>query len=53
MAKHRNPRPKVSKRPTPDNPDVETGILIRLLYDDLEATRAGESVPTSDRREIA
>ena len=40
MAKHRNPRPKVSKRPLPDNPDVETGVLIRLLYDDLVEVEA-------------
>ena len=33
--KHRNPRPKVPKRPAPDNPDVEAGILIRPLYEDL------------------
>ena len=40
MAKHRNPRPKVPKRPLPDNPDVETGVLIRLLYDDLVEVEA-------------
>jgi hypothetical protein len=40
MAKHRNPRPKVSKRPLPDNPDVEAGILIRLLYEDLVEVEA-------------
>jgi hypothetical protein len=28
MAKHRNPRPKVPKRPIPDNPDSKTGVLI-------------------------
>jgi hypothetical protein len=42
MSKHRNPRPKVSKRPTPDNPDpdAETGVLIRLLYEDLVEVEA-------------
>jgi len=40
MTRHRNPRPKVSKRPTPDNPDAETGILIRLLYEDLVEVEA-------------
>ena len=35
MVKHRNPWPKVPKRPSPDNPDAETGVLIRLLYEDL------------------
>jgi hypothetical protein len=33
MAKHRNPRPKVSKRPTPDNPDPD--VLVTRLYGDL------------------
>jgi hypothetical protein len=33
MAKHRNPRPKVSKRPPPDNPDP--GVLVERLYGDL------------------
>ncbi len=33
MAKHRNPRPKVHKRPTPDNPDP--GIMMERLYGDL------------------
>lgn len=33
MAKHRNPRPKVSKRPTPDNPDPS--VLVERLYGDL------------------
>ena len=41
MSKHRNPRPKVSKRPTPDNPDSEAGVLIRLLYDDLVLVEVG------------
>jgi hypothetical protein len=45
MAKHRNPRPKVPKRPTPDNPYVETGVLIRLLYEDLVEVEA----PCRDR----
>jgi hypothetical protein len=38
MAKHRNPRPKVSKRPTPDNPDPD--ILIERLYGDLVEVEA-------------
>jgi hypothetical protein len=38
MAKHRNPRPKVPKRPTPDNPQL--GILIALLYEDLVEVEA-------------
>lgn len=33
MAKHRNPRPKVSKRPTHDNPDPD--VLVARLYGDL------------------
>lgn len=33
MAKHRKPRPKVSKRPPPDNPDP--GVLVERLYGDL------------------
>jgi hypothetical protein len=33
MSKHRNPRPKVPKRPTPDNPDP--GVLVGRLYSDL------------------
>jgi len=33
MSKHRNPRPKVPKRPTPDNPDP--GALLERLYGDL------------------
>jgi hypothetical protein len=40
MAKHRNPRPKVSKRPPPDNPDAKTGVLIALLYEDLVEVEA-------------
>ena len=40
MAKHRNPRPKVPKRPPPDNPDAETGVLIALLYEDLVEVEA-------------
>jgi len=40
MAKHRNPRPKVPKRPIPDNSDAEVGILIRLLYEDLVEVEA-------------
>lgn len=38
MAKHRNPRPKVPKRPSPDNPEL--GILIALLYEDLVEVEA-------------
>ena len=38
MSKHRNPRPKVPKRPTPDNPDP--GVLATLLYDDLVEVEA-------------
>ena len=38
MAKHRNPRPKVPKRPSPDNPQL--GILIALLYEDLVEVEA-------------
>jgi hypothetical protein len=38
MAKHRNPRPKVSKRPPPDNPEL--GVLIALLYEDLVEVEA-------------
>jgi len=40
MAKHRNPRPKVSKRPVPDNLDAEAGVLIQLVYDDLVEVEA-------------
>jgi hypothetical protein len=40
MATHRKPRPKISKRPTPDNLDVETGVLIQLVYDDLVEVEA-------------
>lgn len=40
MAKHRNPRPKVPKRPTPDNLDTEAGVLIQLVYDDLVEVEA-------------
>ena len=38
MAKHRNPRPKVSKQPSPDN--FDTGILIHQLYEDLVEVEA-------------
>jgi len=38
MAKHRNPRPKVPKRPSPDNPEI--GVLIALLYEDLVEVEA-------------
>jgi hypothetical protein len=33
MSKHRNPRPKVPKRPIPDN--LATSLLIKRLYDAL------------------
>ena len=38
MAKHRNPRPKVSKQHSPDN--FDTGILIHQLYEDLVEVEA-------------
>ena len=38
MAKHRTPRPKVSKQPSPDN--FDTGILIHQLYEDLVEVEA-------------
>jgi hypothetical protein len=38
MKKHRNPRPKVSKQPSPDN--FDTGILINQLYEDLVEVEA-------------
>ena len=38
MAKHRNPRPKVPKRPLPDNPQLD--VLIALLYEDLVEVEA-------------
>ena len=38
MAKHHNPRPKVSKRPPPDNPELS--VLIALLYEDLVEVEA-------------
>jgi hypothetical protein len=40
MKRHRNPRPRLPKRPTPDNPDAETDVLIRLLYEDLVEVEA-------------
>jgi hypothetical protein len=40
MSKHRNPRPKVPKRTTPDNPDAKISVLIRLLYEDLVEVEA-------------
>jgi hypothetical protein len=57
MATHRKPRPKVPKRPTPDNPDAEAGVLIQLVYDDLvevealavTADEAVTSLPTRPR----
>lgn len=33
MAKHRNPRARLPKRPSPDNPDP--GVLVERLYGDL------------------
>ena len=38
MGKHRNPRARVSKRPTPDN--FDTSILINQLYEDLVEVEA-------------
>src|SRR3954467_4484040 len=38
MAKHRNPRPRLSKQPSPDN--FDTGILIHQLYEDLVEVEA-------------
>jgi hypothetical protein len=38
MKAHRNPRPKVSKQPSPDN--VDTGLLINQLYEDLVEVEA-------------
>ena len=38
MAKHRNPRPRLPKRPSPDN--FDPGVLIALLYDDLVEVEA-------------
>jgi hypothetical protein len=38
MAKYCNPRPKVSKQPSPDN--FDTGILIHQLYEDLVEVEA-------------
>jgi len=37
-AKHRNPRARLSKRPTPDN--FDTSILINHLYEDLVEVEA-------------
>ena len=38
MAKHRNPRPRLSKQPSPDN--FDPGILINQLYEDLVEVEA-------------
>ena|SRR6185436_11041873 len=38
MTRHRNPRPKVPKRPSPDN--FDPGFLIRYLYEDLVEVEA-------------
>ena len=38
MPKHRNPRPRLSKRPSPDN--FDTSILINQLYEDLVEVEA-------------
>jgi hypothetical protein len=38
MSKHRNPRPKVSKQPSPDN--FDTSLLINQLYEDLVEVEA-------------
>jgi len=40
MTRHRNPRPRLPKRHIPDNSDAETGVLIRLLYEDLVEVEA-------------
>ena len=40
MAKHRNPRARLPKRPAPDNLDAEAGVLIQLVYDDLVEVEA-------------
>lgn len=40
MAKHRSPRPRVSKPPSRDNLDAEAGVLIQLVYDDLVEVEA-------------
>ena len=40
MAKHRNPRARLPKWPTPDNLDADAGVLIRLVYDDLVEVEA-------------
>ena len=38
MSKHRNPRPRLPKQPSPDN--FDPGVLIALLYDDLVEVEA-------------
>jgi hypothetical protein len=38
MSKHRNPRLRLPKRPSPDN--FDPGVLIALLYDDLVEVEA-------------
>jgi hypothetical protein len=38
MSKHRNPRARLPKRPSPDN--FDPGVLIALLYDDLVEVEA-------------
>jgi hypothetical protein len=38
MKSHRNPRPRLSKRPTPDN--FDPGLLINQLYEDLVEVEA-------------
>ena len=38
MTKHRNPRPRLSKQPAPDN--FDPGILINQLYEDLVEVEA-------------
>ena len=38
MTRHRNPRARLPKRPSPDN--FDPGVLIALLYDDLVEVEA-------------
>jgi hypothetical protein len=38
MTRHRNPRARLPKRPSPDN--FDPGVLITLLYDDLVEVEA-------------
>jgi hypothetical protein len=38
MSKHRNPRPRLSKQPSPDN--FDTSLLMNQLYEDLVEVEA-------------